>query len=215
MKLDLRRLLRLPLIIYLASVLCSCLVCYALVYSLVGAHQSGNHPDYLRLETEHLEMEFPRKWLALQWGKSNESGSFCGVELVELAATNARASFSMLDDSATQYFLTRYGLLNALSVVNFAAQRTFEGILTRSPNATFHSLRNGTTTVSGLGASYTVITIRGVLDEDGVSHNVTGTFIAASYQQGMACFSLYSLEEAWEESSLTLQTILDSTTIRR
>ena len=196
-----------PVIIFLVSVLVSCLVGYAIIYSTLAAHLHG---DNIRLENEYLEIEFPRNWLGVTWELGNDTSGkgfnayFAPTDVVALTLVRA------YDDKATQIYMNEGNLADTFSIVIFEANRLYNWSLDTNENATMSFIENGTMFVSNCRADFTRFIIQDGLEQDNALYNLTCVFLSCIEQQRLFQVAFWGEEEDWTQTYGTFEVILDS-----
>lgn len=203
--------MRLPLAIFIILILVSCAASSAILYSAFTAHVHG---DYFRLETERLDVVFPRNWYAVPWEEKNSSGQRWGMLL---APGDLRASMfiTIFDENAARTYLEQNDLSDgdAFSAAISEARRLHNWTLQQNVNATLRFIENGTISVSGYAASFSRIIIEGGFVDQGQYYNWTWTLMSFVDREVFQV-AYHGVEDDYDRAHESFQFILNSTRIR-
>jgi len=202
---------RLPVLVFLTLVISLGIAGYALFQFAIVKHSRG---EYFYLVTKELEFEFPKNWSVFTQEFSNESGEVYYIAVYPPATHKRWVSILLVvyDERFTEFYMERHGLTNTSQALLFEAERTYNDIKRRNEYATMNLTERGTLNVSGVDATYLLITFRdGYVDNDGDLHNLTVMFLSWTQgtSQGEKTYYLifYGVEEEW--SQLHIQRIFE------
>ena len=167
--------MRLPLALFVITLLVLCVISAAIFYSVLIAHSHGN---YLRFETDYLEVDVPKDWFIIFGDQKNFSGT---VHMIAIYPSNVRACMiiRIFDENATKGYLEQNKIGNVSSVIIIELERLYGWVLERNENATFFFVENGTMKILNHTAEYSTIVIEGYVDNEGrYYNNCTWTFIS-------------------------------------
>jgi len=202
--------MRLPLAVFIIIIPVLWGVGFAIFYSAFTTHAHG---DYFRLETNHLDLDFPRNWYAVPWEEKNSSGDRYGVLL---APTDIRASMFMViyDENAARLYLEQNNVTDAFSATIFELKRLHNWALQKNENATLSFIENETISLFGhTGNCSTLIMEGGFVDDQGKFYNWTWTFM--SFIDGKIFqIAYHGVEGDYDLAYRNFQFILNSTKIK-
>jgi len=161
----------------------------------------------MRLDTKYAEVYFPRSWIAYGWETKNFSGNQY-VVMVAPPAILARMFIVIYDEASAGGYLSKYNLTDAPSIVAHEL-RMFQ----ENANATLQIVQSGTVPLFGYTASYSVFELTGVLDREGNSHNLTGTFMSFM-GRGIIEVAHYGSKEEYYQVAQDFESILNLTKIK-
>ena len=194
---------RLPVLVFLTLVISLGIAGYALFQFAIVKHSRG---EYFYLVTKELEFEFPKNWSVFTQEFSNESGEVYYIAVYPPATHKRWVSILLVvyDERFTEFYMERHGLTNTSQALLFEAERTYNDIKRRNEYANMNLTERGTLNVSGVEATYLLITFRdGYVDNDGDLHNLTVMFLSWTQgtSQGEKTYYLifYGVEEEWSQ----------------
>jgi hypothetical protein len=206
--------LRLPLAIFILSILASYIVSYTIFYSALSSHASPIRDNYLQIKNNYLEIDFPKFLYAVE----NETGNVGSGNIYTLTFytvdSHAIMVFRFYDEKATQSFMSENNLSDAFSIVVSQVKKIYDWTRENNVNASLFFVENGTRKVSSLDTNYSIIIVEdGFKDENGALSNIAGIFISGISQQRIFVIMFYGQEDDWKQSSLQeiFQNILNST----
>lgn len=167
--------MRLPLALFAVLVLASLGASSAIFYYVFAAH---SHGDDLRLETDHLDVIYPKNWLVSFGDEENFSGT---IHVVGIFPTDLRASLiiRIFDEDATKGYMKQREIDDAFSANLVELKDVYDWILERNENATLSFVENGTVTVFNHIADFSTSIIGGYIDNWGnYYNNCTFTFMS-------------------------------------
>jgi len=202
---------RLPLMIFLSIIIGSLLLGCVEIYITVAAHSKG---EYLRLENEFIKVDFPRNWFAYSWNVENvTSGKIYGLVFSPPQLFSA-IIFRIHDEQATQYYMKKFNLVDASSIVTFETERMRNWTLAKNENATVILKEKGEVIVSGSQAAYSKIVMENGIESNGAFYNMSFLIISYLKDQKLVQIIFWGKEEDYEKSLIFFKTVLNSTDIK-
>ncbi|MFB0503804.1 MAG: hypothetical protein ACETWE_08225 [Candidatus Bathyarchaeia archaeon] len=155
--------MRLPLTLFMLLILALCGAGGVIFYSVFAAHAQG---DYLRVETDHLEIEFPRNGFVSFGDQENFSGT---IHVAAVYPSDIRASMiiRIFDEDAAEGYLMQERIDDGSSANLVELRRLYNWVLQRNENATLSFIENGTMELFDYNADFTIILIGGYVDNLG------------------------------------------------
>jgi len=202
--------MRLPLALFIVTILVLAGASYVSFYSAFAAHVRG---DYLRLETKYLDIDFPRNWFAMSWDQQNSSGARYGVFL---APPNLRAAMiiTIYDENAAKTYLRQNNVSDSSSATIFELKRLYNWTLEKNANATLHFIENGTMPLFGYSADFSTFVLRdGFVDDQGTRYNWTWTFMT-SMNTDIFQVAYHGVEEDYNLTLSSFKSLLNSTRLK-
>jgi len=201
--------IRLPLALFITTILVLCGASYAIFYITFTTHIRG---DYFRLENKHIETVFPRNWLAIPSHETNSNGT---IHSLWLAApyVYARMIIKIYDQNAAKAYLKQNNLTDAFSIIIFETEMVRNTIMQKNENASLVFIKNGTLSIFGLAANFTEFVIkRGLLSEDGEYYDWDWTIISL-IDNKIIQIIFHGKEADYHQAYHSFQYILNSTKI--
>jgi len=201
---------RIPIAIFLMAILSLGIISYVIIYSALKTHARG---DYFELETEYVELDFPRNWVAMTWKDLNRSGNRYGLILTPM---DLRASvfLMMYDENATKVYLKQNSIYDAFSSITFEVERIYNWSLEKNKDARLDFVKNGTLNVSNHQANFTMFTIEGgYIDENQQRYNWTWMYISW-IDDKLWQIALQGEEADWNKAYDNFNYLLNSTETR-
>lgn len=155
--------MRLPLALFVLLILALCVASSAIFYSVLATHAQG---DYLRIETDHLEMDFPKNGFVSYGDQENFSGI---IHVAAVYPSDIRASMiiRIFDENAAEGYLMEERIDDGFSANLVELRRLYDWVLQRNENATLSFIENGTMRLFEYNADFTTILIGGYVDNLG------------------------------------------------
>jgi len=185
-------------------------ISYVIIYSALNTHARG---DYFKLETEYVELDFPRNWVAMTWKDLNRSGNRYGLILTPM---DLRASIFLMiyDENATKVYLKQNNIYDAFSSITFEVERIYNWSLEKNRDAKLDFVKNGTLNVSNHQANFTMFTIEGgYVDENQQRYNWTWMYISW-IDDKLWQIALQGEEADWNKAYDNFNYLLNSTETR-
>lgn len=199
--------MRLPLALFVILIVALCAISISIFWSVFAAHANG---DYFRIETDHLDIDFPRNWIVSFGDQENFTGT---IHVAGIFPPNIRASMiiRIFDENATRGYREQKGIDDA-STANLAELRdVYNWILQRNENATLSFVENGTMRVFNYAASFSTSIIGGYVDRWGnYYNNCTFTFISSVESERAIQIVYLGVEKDYEIVRNTFQDLLDT-----
>ena len=203
-----------PLLIFLSLLLVSLTLGFGMIYSIVSAHRRG---DYLYLEREILEVEFPANWLAFSWETVNETTNGKIFSFWILASDMFSAiSIQVFDEISTRQYMMEKNLSDASSASFMEAQRFFKWIAANNENASLVFSENGTLNigVSKISAGFTRILIKDGLEVKGSFYNMSCTVISFMKGENFVRLAFWGKEEDCNRALEIWERVLNTTLVK-
>ena len=203
-----------PLLIFLSLILISLILGSCIIYSTVSAHRKG---DYLHLESDVLEVDFPANWFAFSWETVNETTNGKIFSFLIFASNMFSAiSIQVFDENATRQYMMENNLSDVSSASFKETQRLFKWISRKNENASIISSENGTLIagVSKSFASFTRILIKDGFEDRGSFYNVSCTVISYMEGKNLVRIAFWGKDEDCDKASGILERILNTTLVK-
>lgn len=206
--------LRLPLAIFLISVIMLVGIGYAIIYSTLKDNLSEDGESII-VETETFQFRFPRNWYAYPiW----ENESICTINLVNAELDSILGMMCYKSQEYTRALLKEHNLNDNLSISLFEINRFYNYLREKgkSENITLYIVENGTITVSGHNAAYAIFFIKNAFESRGTYYNFTGIFISLATNGNLFEVVFYTWkDQTWNERCNTFKTrVLNSLVIK-
>lgn len=204
--------LRLPLTIFLISVITMVGVGYATIYSTLRDNLSEDGESII-VKTESFQFKFPRNWYAYPiW----ENESVCAINLVSAESDSILGIIYYKRQEYVRTLLKEHGLTDDLSIVLFEINRFYNYLREKSENTTLYIARNGTISVSGYNAAYAIFFIENAFESRGTYYNLTGIFISLTVNGKLFEVVFYTWkDQIWNERYDTFKTRLLSSLVMK
>jgi len=192
-------------------VLGSLLIGYIIIYMTFAAHSNG---EYLHLDNEFVKVDFPRNWFAYSWKTENStSGSVYGIVFASPQSLSA-ILFKIHDKQATQYYMKKFNLTDASSIVTFETERMCNWTVTKNENASVILREKGEVEVSGNQASYSKVIIKNGIESNGAYYNMSFLMMSYIKDQRLVQIVIWGKKEDCEQLSDLFEMVLNSTDIK-
>ncbi len=205
---------RVPIVIFLFAIILSQVLGLAIIYSTVEAHRKG---EYLHLENEVLEVNFPLNWFIFFWEEKNETTSGKTFRMVMFGSNVFSViAIQILDEKATRQFIIENNLSDISLASSLEAQRFYQMIRKENENASITSEENGTLNVgvSKDPASYTNILIENGYKIGGSFLNVSYTVISYVKGDNLVEIIFWGKKEDCEKTSKIFEEILSTAVVK-
>ena len=197
----------LPLALFIVVILVLCTASSIIFYSAFAAHVHG---DLFRLETDYLNLDFPKSWGAIPWEEKNSSGDRYGVLIAPLDL-QAGMYIEICDERAAQTYLEHNNVTDSFSATAIEVERLYNWTLQKNMNATLHFVENGTMRVSDCTVSFSTFVIKGgFVDDRGDAANLTCTFMSFVGREILQ-ISYHGVGEDYDLAYGSFRSILNST----
>jgi len=155
--------MRLPLTLFILLILALCGASGVVFYSVFAAHAQG---DYLKIETDHLEIEFPRNGFVSSGEQENFSGT---IHVAAVYPSDIRASMiiRIFDEDAADGYRMQERIDDGSSANLVELGRLYNWVLLRNENATLSFIENGTMKLFEYNADFSIVLIGGYVDNLG------------------------------------------------
>lgn len=206
--------LRLPLAVFLISVIMLVGVGYIIIYSTLRDNLSEDGESII-VKTEIFQFKFPRNWYAYPlW----ENESICVINLVNAESDSILGIIYYKRQEYTRNLIKEHNLNDDLSISLFEVNRFYNYLRERrgSENITLYIVGNGTIPVSGYNAAYIIFFIENAFESGGTYYNLTGIFISLTINENLFEVVFYTWkDQIWNERYDTFKTrVLSSLVIR-
>jgi len=191
-------------------VLGSLLIGFSVIYEILATHGRG---EYLHLENEFVKIKFPRNWFAYSWDNKNSTGEVYSVYLAP-PKLMALIIFRIYDKNATQNFMEKHDLPDALSIVTFETERMYNWVCSKNENASLIVRETGEVVVLGNQANYSKVIIKDGIKSNGAFHNLSFLMISYIEDQKLIEIAFWGAKEDVEKTSDVFKAILNSTEIK-
>jgi len=201
---------RLPLTIFLIMILGSLLLGFSVIYWIIATHSVGEN---LRLENEFIKIDFPRSWIAYSWDIKNTSGNIYSVFLSPPQLMSA-ILFRIHDEIATQNFIKKNNLTDALSIAIFEAKRIYNWTQSKNENSSLIFKEIGGMIVLGNQANYSRVIIKDAIETNGAFYNMSFLMISYIRNQKLVEIAFWGEKGDCDKISNVFEAILNSTEIK-
>jgi len=178
---------------------------FGTAYYTFTSHIRG---DLLWFENQYVELEFPRNW----YGSSEEylNSTYGNTFSAVFVAPNVflYIGLTIYDEKATQTYTQMYNISDAHSMVQFQIDKTYSIIFPSNSNVTLVPLENGTISVSGYNADYSICLFENGYTENDVQKNVTYMVIFYVDKQQIVQIAFWGDEDEFERSYSIFETFL-------
>jgi len=200
----------LPLTIFLIIISGSLILGFSIIYDIIATHSVG---EKLRLDNEFIRIDFPKNWAAYSWNEKNAGGNVYNVFLYPKNFSFI-IFFKIYDEDATQHFMEKNNLKDALAVVNFETRRMYNEIRKKNENSSLLFKETGGIKIWEVQANYSKIIIKDAIEYEGTFHNMT--YLAISYIKNHRLVEIFfwRRREDYGKLSVPFEKILNSTRIK-
>lgn len=199
--------MRLPLALFVLLILALCVASSAIFYSVLATHAEG---DYLRIETDHLEMDFPKNGFVSYGDQENFSGI---IHVAAIYPSDIRASMiiRIFDENAAGGYLREERVDDGFSANLVELKRLYGWVLQRNENATLSFIENGTMRLFEYNADFTTILIGGYVDNLGNYYdNCTWKFTSFISSRKAIQVFYFGIEKDYEITQDLFQEMIDT-----
>jgi len=201
---------RLPLTIFLVAFFGSLILGFSIIYNIVATHSVGEN---LRLDNEFIKIDFPKNWIAYSWSERNASGNVYSVFLYSKNLSSI-ILFRIYDENATQHFMEKNNLKDALAVVNFETRRMYNEIRKKNENSSLIFEEAGGIKIWEVQANYSKIIIKNAVKSEGTFHDMFCLVISYIKNHRLVEIFFWREREDYEKLSVLFEKILNSTRIK-
>ncbi len=209
--------MRLPLAIFVLSVLIFLAVGSSMIYSTLTSNlvENGN---WLHIKTDVCELNFPRGWYMDKGSVGEENKT---IYIINLFSDDFQTitHLEFYSEGATQDFMRENNLTDISSIPDFEAQRIYNWLLSQSENATLYLIGEKSELLNfvknwgekhGYEIYYLLIDIKNAYKESNIYYNTTGLFISLMMDHRLFKIIFYGEENSWEKNQDNFKRILSS-----
>jgi hypothetical protein len=161
-----------------------------------------------------VELGFPENWFGapLEYVNSTSGNTYSAVFI----APNVflAIGITIYDRSATQTYIDKYNLTNTRAILVFESNRTYHNILESNSNATLEMVENGTRSVAGYEADYSIYLIRNSYVENNVTKNISYLTIFYNANGQLVQIAYWGNEEVFDQSRQTFDAVLNQMSVK-
>jgi hypothetical protein len=199
--------MRVPLALFVFLILALCVATSAIFYNVFTNHAQG---DYLRIETDHLEIDFPKNGYVSSGDQENFSGT---IHVAAVYPSDIRASMiiRIFDENAAQGYQREERVDDGSSANLVELRRLYDWVLQRNENATLSFIENGTMRLFEYNADFTTILISGYVDNLGNYYdNCTWKFTSSVSSRRVIQMFYFGIEKDYEITRDLFQEMIDT-----
>ncbi|MEM5872052.1 MAG: hypothetical protein QW051_04220 [Candidatus Aenigmatarchaeota archaeon] len=200
-----------PVALILILIFGSILVSIGILYYTHVTHLEG---DLLRFENQFVEMKLPRNWYGTPMEYNFQSSGKTFSAIIFDPSKIIYIGISVFDETSTETFLNNCRLTDARSVINYEVNMTYYEIRKNRENATLIFIENGTRTVSGFEAEYSVYKILDGYVENDVSKNISYMMLSYFHNQKLVQIAYWGSEEYFDSSLQEIETFISNLRVK-
>ena len=199
--------MRVPLALFILLILALCGASGAIFYYVFTNHAQG---DYLRIETDHLEIDFPKNGYVSSGDQENFSGT---IHVAAVYPSDIRASMiiRIFDENAAQGYQREERVDDGSSANLVELRRLYDWVLQKNENATLSYIENGTVRLFEYNADFTIVVIGGYVDNLGNYYdNCTWKFTSFVSSRRVIQMFYFGIEKDYEITHDLFQEMIDT-----
>ena len=199
--------MRVPLALFILLILALCGASGAIFCYVFTNHAQG---DYLRIETDHLEIDFPKNGFVSYGDQENFSGT---IHVAAVYPSDIRASMiiRIFDENAAQGYQREERVDDGSSANLVELRRLYDWVLQKNENATLSYIENGTVRLFEYNADFTIVVIGGYVDNLGNYYdNCTWKFTSFVSSRRAIQMFYFGIEKDYEITRDLFQEMIDS-----